>query len=409
MKPVDEKIANPQSGVVTVKKQIIFVLCIAGVLLALFLLVNIVHTFHAFKNPPASTQIKAPVVAGSIDTDWYKTAQIQKKQPVISQPAIITPAPALNESVATGKKAAVIDDGETDQEINEEKEESLSKINTQNAVLDEQRLKDMAAPISSNQLVFTLTDGQGNEGSSQGQPISPATDPHLQSDLPDQNKQKEKQAFVKTAGETDIYLDRSVVSPKSALELQAGTIIPGILIQGINSDLPSTLSGRVTENVYDSISGGQVLIPQGSTLTGTYDSQVAYGQERVLVIWQRIIFPNGKSIDLRGMPGVDISGYGGFHDKVDNHYWKITKSVLLVSLLSTGAQLSQPQQTSDNDNGYLSINQQLAQNLGTNISNAGTELFQKDINIQPTLEIRQGYLFNIMITKDIVFDAPYAD
>lgn len=391
MNPLDEPDA------VTVKKQITVVACIVGVALFVYLLFNVVRTFHSIKNSSTPQKVAPPVVASTTDTDWYKTASIPQK--TISPPPINPPLPAKpNDSPAMVS-------------VNNESPTVSSEETDQNKAIDEQTLKDMAAPITSNQLTFDLKEDGNNSGQQTkvGQSLRSTTLPSLSADSGDQNKQGEKQAFVKTAGDSDIYLDSSVETPRSQLELQAGTIIPGILIQGINSDLPSTIKGQVTENVYDSITGGQVLIPQGSTLTGVYDSQIAYGQERVLAVWQRVIFPNGKSIDLKGMPGVDISGYGGFHDQVDNHYWKITKSVLLVSVLSMGAQLSQPQQTSENDNGYLTINQQLAQNLGTNISNAGTELFEKDINIQPTLEIRQGYQFNIMITKDIVFDEAYQD
>lgn len=158
--------------------------------------------------------------------------------------------------------------------------------------------------------------------------------------------------------------------------------------------------------IYDSISGRYRLIPQGARLIGVYDSSVVYGQERVLVAWKRIIFPNGKSINLEGMPGVDLSGYAGFHDQVNNHYGKIFSSVILMSILSAGAQLSQPQQLADN-NQVPTVNQMIAQSLGTDISNASTMLLRKNISIPPTLEIRPGYEFNVMVTKDMVFPNPY--
>ncbi|MDX2165079.1 MAG: TrbI/VirB10 family protein [Gammaproteobacteria bacterium] len=205
------------------------------------------------------------------------------------------------------------------------------------------------------------------------------------------------------------YLGSAVQNPVSPYELQAGSIIPAVLITGINSDLPGQIIAEVTENIYDSVSGNNLLIPQGTKVIGSYDSKVAYGQERVLIAWKRLIFPNGQSVDLNGMPGVDISGYAGFSDEVNNHYGKIFGSVILMSLLSSGAQLSQPQNQSNDFNSSPSVNQILAQSLGTNIANTANSITQKNVNIQPTLEIRPGYQFNISVTKDIVFDSVCRD
>jgi type IV secretory pathway VirB10-like protein len=188
--------------------------------------------------------------------------------------------------------------------------------------------------------------------------------------------------------------------------VQTGSIIPALLITGIDSDLPGQITAQVKFSVYDSISGRYLLIPQGSRLIGLYDSEVVYGQQRVLISWRRIIFPNGKSLNLEGMPGVDLSGYSGFHDQVNNHYNKIFGSVILMSILSGGAQLSQPQYPAD-PNQFPTINQTLAQNLATNISDASTTLLKKNMGISPTLHIRPGYEFNVMVTKDMVFPESY--
>ncbi|MDX2164242.1 MAG: TrbI/VirB10 family protein, partial [Gammaproteobacteria bacterium] len=177
---------------------------------------------------------------------------------------------------------------------------------------------------------------------------------------------------------------------------------PATLITGINSDLPGQIIAQVTENVYDSISGNNLLIPQGTKVIGVYDSKITYGQERVLVAWKRLLLPSGKSLDLDGMPGIDMSGYAGFNDEVDNHYAKIFGSVILMSFLSAGAQLSQPQNT-NNQNTQPTVNQMLAQSLGTNIANTGNMITQKNLNIQPTLEIKPGYQFDISVAKDVVF------
>jgi len=226
----------------------------------------------------------------------------------------------------------------------------------------------------------------------------------------DANLQAEKKAFLQVNSQpnSDDYLHASVQSPLSQFEVQAGTVIPGVLLTGIDSDLPGQITGQVTGNVYDSVSGNALLIPQGAKLIGLYDSNVAYGQSRVLVAWKRIIFPNGQSMDLQGMPGADLSGYAGFHDVVDNHYFRIFGSAVLMSLISAGAQLSQPQQSNTvYGNNAPSVSQTVAASLGSQLSQTGLQITQKNLNIQPTLEIRPGYQFNIQVTKDMVFPGPY--
>lgn len=273
--------------------------------------------------------------------------------------------------------------------------------NSQNA--NEQDDKAMSAPISSIQF-------SNNEASSSSTSPSFATptSPQNPSNNDDQNMQQEKKAFLQYSDEvnTNDYLNTTLQNPISHFEVQAGSIIPCVLITGINSDLPGQITAQVRSNVYDSITGNYLLIPQGAKLIGLYDSQIAYGQERVLIAWNRIIYPNGKSIDLDGMPGIDLSGYAGFNDEVNNHYFKIFSSVLLMSALSAGAQLSQPQQ-SNTIFTPPTVGQTLAQSLGTNIANTGNMIAQKDINIQPTLVIRPGYEFNISVTKDMVFPSQY--
>lgn len=223
----------------------------------------------------------------------------------------------------------------------------------------------------------------------------------IHADLPDVSKTP-----VNSSSTSLVYLSQTLENPISPYEVKAGTIIPGILITGINSDLPGEIIGMVRSQVYDTVSGNELLIPQGAKLLGVYNSKIVYGQKRVLIAWHRIIFPNGQSISLEGMPGIDLSGYSGFKDKVDNHYAKLFSGVLLMSVLSAGAQLSQPQE-STNPFQAPSVGQTIAQSVGLNIANTATEMTNKNLNIEPTLIIRQGYLFNILVTKDMVFPHPY--
>ncbi|EET8237113.1 conjugal transfer protein TrbI [Escherichia coli] len=215
-----------------------------------------------------------------------------------------------------------------------------------------------------------------------------------------ENQQDRKQAFLANTPEAEVYLARqkkAAIAPSQ--EVKAGWVIPGVMISGINSDLPGQIIGQVREAVYDSATGTQCLIPPGSRVVGTYDSGVTLGQTRALAVWRRIIYPDGSSISIDNMPGTDMGGYAGFNDKVNNHYARIFGSGLLLSVFSAGIQLSQPQ--ASNGENYSS-SQIIAGSLGQQLGQIGMQMAQRNMNIQPTLEIRPGYEFNIMVTKDII-------
>jgi type IV secretion system protein VirB10 len=145
-------------------------------------------------------------------------------------------------------------------------------------------------------------------------------------------------------------------------------------------------------------------LPAGANLVGTYDSSIAYGQERLLVAWQRINLPNGQFMDLPGMGGADAKG-AGFGDQVDNHYDKIWGATILTSLLAAGAQLAQPQQS--NALQSPGVGQTIGQSVGTQIAQTGTTLMNKNLNLQPTLHIRPGFEFTVEVNKDLVFPGAY--
>ncbi|WP_182333650.1 TrbI/VirB10 family protein [Stenotrophomonas acidaminiphila] len=217
----------------------------------------------------------------------------------------------------------------------------------------------------------------------------------------DPNGQAAKRAFLaQQQSADDPYLGHTrqpAVSPQQ--EVKAGTIIPGVLMSGINSDLPGQIMGQVRENVYDTATGRNLLIPAGARLIGTYDNGVTFGQSRALVTWSRVIYPDGSSVNLNSMPGADMRGYAGFDDKVNNHYWRVFGHGLLVSMFSAGVQLSVPQKNSGD--GY-DAQQIMAAELGRQMGQLGIEMARKNMDIQPTIEIRPGYRFNVMVTKDIV-------
>jgi type IV secretion system protein TrbI len=218
----------------------------------------------------------------------------------------------------------------------------------------------------------------------------------------DQNLQGRKNEFLTQTDRSDGYLLNQVVRPRSPYEIKAGTIIPTVLITGINSDLPGTILGQVRENVYDTVSGNYLLIPQGSKLIANYDSMVAYGQERVLVCWQRLIRPDGTSLSLDCQPGVDLAGYSGFADQVDNHWWRVLTGVALGSVLAAGVVVPQ-----GNVGGYVpTIGQGTAANAAGAINQAGQQITTRALNIQPTIKIRPGFSVNVLVTKDMTIP-PY--
>ena len=219
----------------------------------------------------------------------------------------------------------------------------------------------------------------------------------------DPNMQERKNDFLsKTGSSSAEYLTKALTTPVSPYEVKAGSVIPTVLLTGINSDLPGQIVGQVRENVYDTVSGNYLLIPQGSRLLAAYDSMVAWGQERVLVCWNRLIRPDGSSITLECMPGVDLAGYSGFADEVDNHWWKIISGAVFSSVLAATAQRSQGDVTSLQP----TFPQVWASNAAGQINQAGQQLTSKNLQIQPTITVRPGFSINVLVTKDIVI-APY--
>jgi type IV secretion system protein VirB10 len=217
--------------------------------------------------------------------------------------------------------------------------------------------------------------------------------------MSDPNMQQRKNDFLAHDGANSSgYLGEMPSAPRSPYEVKAGTIIPTTLITGIDSDLPGQIVGQVRENVYDTVSGNYLLIPQGSRLIATYDSMVGFGQERVLVCWNRLIRPDGVSVNLECMPGVDLSGYAGFADDVDHHWWRILSGVALGTLLSATAQRSQ-----GDVSGYQPTFPQLwASNAAGSINSAGQAITQKNLQIQPTIKVRPGFTVNVLVSKDMI-------
>ena len=215
--------------------------------------------------------------------------------------------------------------------------------------------------------------------------------------------QDHKLAFLngtaKASGDAEVESAERLQTPSSPYVVQAGTIIPAALVTGIRSDLPGEITAQVTPDVADSPTGRFRLIPQGSRLVGQYDSQVAFGQSRVLLVWTRLILPDGRSIVLDRLPGADAAGNGGLQDGVDNHWGQLFKAAALSSILGIGTQIG----AGTNENGLV---QALRQGPADTLNQAGQQVIGRSLNIAPTLTIRPGYLVEVLVHKDLVLE-PY--
>ena len=221
-----------------------------------------------------------------------------------------------------------------------------------------------------------------------------------QNNRPEPNGWDRKDAFTKQDLPEE-YSKFSIVSPRSAFELKSGTLLPCVLISGLNSDLPGNMIAQVSENVWDTATGRYLLIPRGSRLIGTYDNQISYGQSRVLVMWNRLIFPDGASLVLDNLKGADQSGYSGFKGAVNRHWGSIISSALFVSLFGAGVELAAPTNNGDRDKDDPRLI--LAENAASAVAEAIAQIIQREANRQPTIKIKPGYRFMIFVQHDIIF------
>ncbi len=220
----------------------------------------------------------------------------------------------------------------------------------------------------------------------------------------DPNLQDHKNAFLRGPREAEGYLLNTVQRPISRFELKRSAVIPATLITAINSDLPGPITAQVRERVYDTVTGDHLLIPQGARLFGWYDSKVVWGQERVLMCWEAILFPNGSSINLECMPAADLQGQAGLTDEVDNHWDRLAAAVGFSTVLSLGAQAA----AGDPSGFQPNLAQRAAANASGQINNAGQAIVSRQLNLQPTITVRAGFPVNLVVTKDIVLE-PYVE
>lgn len=223
--------------------------------------------------------------------------------------------------------------------------------------------------------------------------------PLLASPSPQAQPSDPRQAFLdRRAGSTASGF--RLEPPTGRRILQAHTVIPAALQTAVSSDLPGPVAAQVTRNVYDSLTGREVLIPQGSKLLGTYEARVAFGQRRVLLAWDRLLLPDGRSLQLDRLVAGDAAGRAGLSDRIDAHWGETTKAALLSTLLGVGAELG-----SDSEG---EVTQAIREGLQGSINQTGEQLVRRQLDVQPTLSLRAGLPLSILVTRDIVFDTPVA-
>jgi type IV secretory pathway VirB10-like protein len=284
----------------------------------------------------------------------------------------------------------------------------VPNISTPRADPDEQRrLAEIEAARVAK--LFTDTNARANParqdtsaGNIAADAMSGSTPPTEQPKLdPDsaQNIQDRKLAFVNAEPDRRTVSRERLAEKASPYVVQAGTIIPAALITGIRSDLPGQITAQVTENVYDSPTGSSLLIPQGARLDGQYDSQVAFGQSRVLLVWNRLIMPDGTSIVLERQQGADAQGFSGLEDEVDHHWGQLFRAAALSTLLGVGTSLGSSDGESD-------IAKAIRESAQDSVSNVGQQIVRDQLNVQPTLTIRPGFPVRVIVNRDLLL-APY--
>lgn len=223
----------------------------------------------------------------------------------------------------------------------------------------------------------------------------------------DANMQRSKEDFFNQDIKDLGYLPNRVVPQISPFELKRGSFIPATMITGLNSDLPGRITAQVSHNVYDSATGYRLLIPQGAKLLGRYDSKVSFGQDRVLVVWTDLIFPNGSTLQIGAMAGTDAEGYGGFRDRVDRHLWRTFGSAALIASIGTGIDRSMPESSTVATQETAS--DAARRNFAESFGRVAEQTISQNLNVQPTIKIRPGYKFNVLVDQDIVFPSSYRD
>ena len=337
--------------------------------------------------PPASSNSRS-----NDELERIRMAKLQQLEEAIkAKTGVQVTAPRSSGSIPGGAT--------TNRSIPATRDEALAKLAAVRQQIDAQTSDD---PTAAYRARMQQLQAYGLGGETDG-----ATAPRLLQTANSSDNRNDIGQFS-DSGQGDRWkLDSKPEAPRTPYELRAGFVVPATLISGINSELPGQIMAQIAQNVYDTATGKYLLLPQGSRLVGAYSSDVSYGQARVLVAWQRIVFPDGKAMDIGAMPGADSAGYAGFTDQVNNHYLRLYGSALLMSAVTAGITYNQHQNQSTIGYQQPSASNAMSQALGVQLGQVTAQMIAKNLNIAPTLEIRPGYRFNVIVTKDMTFSKPY--
>lgn len=369
---------------------------------------------------PASTfadQLKQGVKDGIIG-DREETPQVFQPTP-IQQQQELTRTPEVEQEAApqdTRRPRMESDEEWNARMLREQREQIFREQQRQRMASLQARATALDSPlkVDISEIQEVKPDGRASGRISDAAGANSATDLYsaaMKSGLVGQNIDPNGQTAKEEFFNSDLaklgYLPNRVVPQMSRYELKRGSVIPATMITGINSDLPGRITAQVSQNIYDTASGHYLLVPQGTKLLGRYDSKVSFGQSRVLVVWTDVIFPNGSTLKIGGMAGTDSQGYGGFSDKVDNHYFRTFGSAVLVALIGTGIDMAVPQSSTlaTQDTASDAARRNFAETFGR----VAEQTISKNLNVQPTIKIRPGYKFNVLVDQDIVFPGIYSN
>ncbi len=353
------------------------------------------------KEVPISETEEQPLwlVEGSGLTLNPKTEQVSG----VITPEAPTPSPQETINVPSANNEAIVlvqGKGLSEEEQHLRRMKSQAYLEALNSPLVSKKFNNENNTAQEN------TENSGTNSTQVG--FDRSSSPSINQSSYDVSADKDKEAFFDRARQPDnAWILNNARTAGQEFEIKTGTVIPAVMITGINSDLPGNIIAQVSQNVYDSTSGQNLLIPQGAKLFGEYDSRVIFGQNRVLVAWNRLIYPDGSAITLPAFQGSDMAGNAGFKDKVNNHYFRIFGSAILMSLVTGATTYAVDGATSGSSEDEASLQSSMTTALAQQLGEATTALLEKNLSIKPTLEIRAGFQFNVVITKDIIFESPY--
>jgi type IV secretion system protein VirB10 len=264
---------------------------------------------------------------------------------------------------------------------------------------EQRRLQELEAARTSR--VFFQTESRERApgaAAPTAAPAGPGPEPGLGEPFRRPDATDRQLAFANASADRRTTSPDRLQPPASPHVIQAGAVIPAALVTGLRSDLPGQITAQVTENVFDSPTGRHLLIPQGSRLIGLYDSRIAFGQSRVLLVWTRLILPNSRSIVLERMPGADEAGYAGLQDDVDYHWGRLFLAAGLATVLNLGLDLGRDDQSD--------IARAIRDSAQGTVGRAGDQIVRREITVPPTLTVRPGFPVRVIVNRDLVLE-PY--